>query len=63
MPQPVSPKITSTPAQPGQPYSAPDEGHSDTGVWKEVTAGPCNINTGACYGESAWDGEGPWRQT
>lgn len=63
MPQPNTGPITSTPNVPGQPYTAPDGGHSDTGVWKEVQAGPCDLNTGRCMGEEGWDGPSPWRQT
>lgn len=64
MPQPNSSgRITSPPAVPGQPYVGHDADHSDTGAWREVMAGPCNINTGRCEGEEAWDGPPPWRQT
>jgi hypothetical protein len=64
MPQPNSDShITSPPSHQGQPYSAPDDSHSGTGIFKEVQAGPCDLNTGRCQGESAWDDGSVWKQT
>jgi hypothetical protein len=60
MPQPVSPKITSTPSQPGQPYDPVEE---DTSPWTKLerNAGPANINTGRVTGGFT-DEEDRWRQ-
>ena len=61
MPQPNSPHIQSTPAVPGQPYTATDAGHSSTAQFEEVMSGPCNLQTGAVGPE--WGDSGEWKQT
>lgn len=59
MPQPQPPKVTSTPANQGQPYDATTD---ETGPWRklEQNAGPANINTGRVEGGFADDGK--WKQ-
>lgn len=61
MPQPVPPKVTSTPSQPGQPYDAADDRDS-TRPWVklEENAGPADIHTGRVTG--GFTDDPPWRQ-
>jgi hypothetical protein len=63
MPQPVSPKITSTPAAPGMPYDARD-GDANTSPWRKLdgNAGPADIHSGRVTGEFE-DSHEVWRQT
>jgi hypothetical protein len=61
MPQPVSPKITSTPSVPGQPYDAvDDDDRTPPWVKLEENAGPANINNGRVTGDFA--DSAPWMQ-
>lgn len=61
MPQPVSANITSTPAQPGQPYDARDE-LDQTPPWikLDTNGGPANINSGGVTG--GFPDSAPWIQ-
>jgi hypothetical protein len=61
MPQPVPPRVTSTPSQPGQPYDARDnDDRTPPWVKLEANAGPADIHTGRVTGTFA-DAD-PWRQ-
>lgn len=59
MPQPVSPPITSTPSQPGQPYDADGPTY---GPWVklEANAGPADIHDGHVTG--SFPDSGVWDQ-
>lgn len=59
MPQPNSPRITSTPAERGQPYDPHEDG---TPPWRklESNAGPASLITGRVEGD--FPDDAPWRQ-
>ena len=62
MPQPQPRDVTSTPAQPGQPYDACND--AALGPWRKLdgNAGHANINTGRIEQPYDDDGHG-WKQT
>ena len=62
MAQPVSSPITSTPSQPGQPYSAVDN-DTATPPWRKLPGGSADIHTGRLTGTSDWPSDGKWQQT